>query len=85
MQRVHNTTAYSIVVARTGRRVLAFSSDTIDVSEPRAEKAIRAGKLILVNTAPAPAPEPEPTPEDDGGATSESPEPTSPETATPSA
>lgn len=59
IQRVHNTTAYSLVVARTGRRVLAGSSADIDVSDPRAAKAIREGKLIVVpGHAPAPAPEP---------------------------
>lgn len=49
MQRVHNTRFSSVVVSQQGRRVLGCTTDTIDVSEPRAIKALTAGVLILVD------------------------------------
>lgn len=52
MRRVHNSTLNPLVVSSKGRRVLGCSSDTIDVSEPRAQKYINQGILLLINTTP---------------------------------
>jgi hypothetical protein len=54
MQRVHNTRLSSYVVSQAGRRVLGCTTDTIDVSEPRAVKGLTAGILILVDAPAAP-------------------------------
>lgn len=66
---VFNTTPYPIVVSSRGVRVLSSEFRTIDITEPRAQKYLASGALILAQTtpepepeAPAPAPEPEPTP-----------------------
>lgn len=48
MQYVHNTTAYSVCVSDDGRRVLGTTTQLIDISQPRAQKYLGRGTLILV-------------------------------------
>lgn len=66
MRRVHNSTLNPLVVSAKGRRVLGCTSDTIDISEPRAQKYINQGLLLLINTTPT---EPVTRPEDEEPAT----------------
>lgn len=54
MQRVHNTGISPVVVSQTGRRVLGCTTDTIDVSEPRAIKLITSGRLRLIDNPDGP-------------------------------
>lgn len=59
---VHNTTPYALVVSARGVRVLGNTSREIDITQPRAQKYLASGDLILVSS-PEPAPAPEPAPE----------------------
>lgn len=61
---VHNTTSYALVVSARGVRVLANSTREIDITEPRAQKYLASGDLILVAPVEEQAPEPAPAPEE---------------------
>lgn len=49
MRLVHNTTLTPVVVSSDGRRVLGCTTDTIDISQARAQKYLANGTLILVS------------------------------------
>lgn len=83
MRRVHNSTLNPLVVSSKGRRVLGCTSDTIDISEPRAQKYINQGVLLLINQTPDREPvtrpdEETPQPEDTTPDTAGDPAPTEP-------
>lgn len=58
MRLVHNTTLSPVVVSRDGRRVLGCTTATIDITEPRAQKYLSSGVLILVSQTATEEPEP---------------------------
>lgn len=65
MRLVHNTRPYILVVSSTGRRLPGGTSAEIDISEPRAQKYLASGVLVLVQPV---ADEPVQTPAADDSA-----------------
>lgn len=58
MRLVHNTRPYILVISQSGKRIPGGTTMEIDISEPRAQKYLASGVLILVQP-PVTEPEPE--------------------------